>query len=77
MEEDVKRGDHFSGDPFSRMMFGSRAMDTNMENQPDLNSSNDYEELMNSIDQLVESAISLKPYFQKFYPMIEQLWKKK
>lgn len=77
MEEDEKRGDHFSGDPFTRMMFGSRAMDKNMENQPDQNSSNDYEELMNSIDQLVESAISLKPYFQKIYPMLEQLWKKK
>jgi hypothetical protein len=77
MEEDEKQGNHFSKDPFTRMMFGSRSVDTNIEKQPEQNSSIDYEELMNSIDQLVESAKSLKPYFQKIYPMLEQLWKKK
>jgi hypothetical protein len=77
MEEDEKRGNQFSEDPFTRMMFGSRTMDANTENQPDQNSAIDYDELMNSIDQLVESAKGLRPYFQKFYPMLEQLWKKK
>jgi hypothetical protein len=77
MEEDEKRGNHSSEDPFTKMMFGSRGVDTNIDNQLEQNSSIDYEELMDSIDQLVESAKSLKPYFQKLYPMIEQLWKKK
>jgi hypothetical protein len=77
MEEDEKRENHFSEDPFTRMMFGSRAMNPNIENQPDQSSSIDYEELMANIDSLVDSARSLKPFFQKFYPMIEHLWKKK
>jgi hypothetical protein len=77
MEEDEKRENQFSEDPFTKMMFGSRAVDTNNDHNPKQDSSIDYEELMNSIDQLFESAKSLKPYFQKFYPMIEQLWKKK
>lgn len=77
MEEDEKRENQLSEDPFTKMMFGSRAVDTNNDNHPKQDSSVDYEELMNSIDQIIESAKSLKPYLQKFYPIVEQLWKKK
>lgn len=36
-----------------------------------------YEELMANIDTLMVSVQNLKPLFQKVYPYIEQIWKKK
>lgn len=56
------------------MMFGSRS--SGPEKEPQQSSSIDYDDLMTNIDNLVESAKSLKPLFHKIYPIIEQLWKK-
>jgi hypothetical protein len=71
--EDVKKDNQVKADPFTRMMFGSRNEDKEtMYHQPSL----DFEELMVSIDTLIDSAKNLKPLFQKVLPVIEQLWKK-
>jgi hypothetical protein len=78
MDEEKQEESHYTEDPFSRMMFGSRANVTENVNQNDhqQNSSIDFDELMTNIDNLVESARGLKPLFHKIYPIIEQLWKK-
>jgi hypothetical protein len=74
MDDEKQRESQYTEDPFTRMMFGSKSNET--EKEPQQSSSIDYEELMTNIDNLVESARSLKPFFHKIYPVIEQLWKK-
>ncbi|MDN3015089.1 hypothetical protein PH210_02580 [Paenibacillus sp. BSR1-1] len=54
-------------------LFGNRNSLNSHQNQSDI----DYEQLMMSIDAIWESVQGLKPIFQKFYPLIQQFWKKK
>jgi hypothetical protein len=75
MDEDESRESQAAEDPFDMMMFGSRNKNTETENLPP-SSSVDYEELMENIDALFDSAKKLKPLFHKVFPVIEQLWKK-
>jgi hypothetical protein len=67
-------------DVWTSFMFGSgpRHPTNIQQNEPPANRSYiDYEELMGNIDTLVVSVRNLKPLFQKVYPYIEQIWKKK
>lgn len=74
------RYDH---DQFSEFMFGAgRGRKQNAElEQARFQQQNqtyiDYEQLMVSIDTLVESARNLKPLVQRFFPFLEKFWKKK
>ncbi len=71
-------------DRFSSLMFGpgrGRRQREHIHRQDGENyqqqSGVDYVELMGHIDALYESVQGLKPLFQKVYPVIEQLWKKR
>jgi hypothetical protein len=78
MEEDNKKQD--DRDRFTRLMFGSGGGNEKKVTQPTTDPSQasiDFDELMVNIDSLVESAKNLKPLFQKVYPLVEQIWKKK
>lgn len=78
-------GDHYvREDHFDRFMFGPargkqqgnphlRHQGRNQPEQPNI----DVDQLMMNIDTLVESVQNLRPLFQKVYPYIEQIWKKK
>jgi hypothetical protein len=80
MEEEKMETNQSSEDHFSQFMFGTKRKADQSEpsefetgTQPSIN----YEELMIHIDTLMESAKNLKPLFQKVYPFVEQIWKKK
>ncbi len=70
-------------DHFNRFMFGPSR--EKQQRNPRLHqgghqpeqSNIDVDQLMMNIDTLVESVQNLKPLFQKVYPYIEQIWKKK
>jgi hypothetical protein len=69
-----------SGDMFNQFMFGPGRKIESESLQPATNPDQhyiDYGELMVNIDTLMESVKNLKPLFEKAYPFIEQIWKKK
>lgn len=74
MEDNENKENHSSEDPVDMMMFGSRSREK--ENVIQQESAIDFNELMVNIDKLVESTKNLKPLFHKFYPIIQQWWKK-
>lgn len=79
-EPEKNEKEEWGHDPFTALMFGSRATDRHGRqiHQPAAQEQGiNYEELMLNIDKLMESAKGLKPLFQKIYPVIEQFWKKK
>ncbi|MGG1676589.1 hypothetical protein ACIFOT_12675 [Neobacillus sp. NRS-1170] len=79
--EDEKHHDRFTSFMFGprrpqherNQLFGNRHSQNSHQNQSDI----DYEQLMMNIDALWESIQGFKPLFQKFYPFIQQFWKKK
>jgi hypothetical protein len=75
--EEEHRTPH-SEDRLTEFMFGSRSTSND---QPEKNSEPqsyiDYEQMFVHIDDLMESARNLKPLFQKVFPFVEQIWKKK
>jgi hypothetical protein len=79
MDEEKMETAQNSEDRFSQFMFGTRRETENEPSeietgtQPSIN----YEEIMIHFDTLMESAKNLKPLFQKVYPFVEQIWKKK
>lgn len=79
--EDDKQINQEKTDRFTSLMFGSGRGQPKQTNQPEeplqQQSTIDYEELMGNIDSLMESLKGIKPLFQKVYPFIEQIWKKK
>jgi hypothetical protein len=80
MEEKQKLNEQTDGNRFNRLMFGSRRDHEKKDSQTAANQSQpsiDFEELIVNIDTLMESARNLKPLFQKAYPFVEQLLKKK
>lgn len=73
-------------DPFTALMFGhgrGRQGQGTVQHDPLFQHRQyqppniDYTEIMGHVDTLMESARGLKPLFQKIYPFVEQLWKKK
>ncbi|MBS4212156.1 hypothetical protein [Neobacillus rhizophilus] len=76
-------------DPFTALMFGHgrgrQGQETvqhdhlfqHPQHQPYQPPNIDYTEIMGHVDTLMESARGLKPLFQKIYPFVEQLLKKK
>ncbi|PFO06202.1 hypothetical protein COJ85_07640 [Bacillus sp. AFS076308] len=76
-----EREEQIKADRFTSLMFGPRTDNNGQRSQhhsePKQDSSIDYEALMTNIDTLVDSVRGLKPLFNKVYPFIEQLWKKK
>ncbi|PLS02936.1 hypothetical protein [Neobacillus cucumis] len=75
-EEQIKE------DRFNSLMFGPSRNNKGQrphhgEESRQNQSTIDYEELMMNIDSLVDSVRGLKPLFNKVYPHIQQLWKKK
>ncbi|WP_413302057.1 hypothetical protein AA0X95_23080 [Bacillus sp. 1P10SD] len=79
--EERKHDERKESDRFTSLMFGPGRQQPSRDHQtqesPRQQSTIDYEELMNNIDTLMESMKGFKPLFQKVYPYIEQLWKKK
>jgi len=69
-----------SGEKFNDFMFGpGRSMEAN-NTQPNENPNQhyiDYVEVMVNIDILMESVKNLRPLFDKVYPFIIQIWKRK
>jgi len=80
-ENQEEREEQIKEDRFNSLMFGPRSDNNGQRPQhhsaPKQDSSIDYEALMTNIDTLVDSVRGLKPLFNKVYPFIEQLWKKK
>jgi len=79
--EERKNEERKESDRFTSFMFGPGRHQPRQDHQTQepsrQQSTIDYEELMNNIDTLMESMKGFKPLFQKVYPYIEQLWKKK
>ncbi|MED3564285.1 hypothetical protein [Bacillus xiapuensis] len=77
LQEDARE----QGNLFDDFMFGSgRKGGLEPIHPPNTNNNPnylDYGELIVHLDTLVESARNLKPLLDKFYPFIEQIWKKK
>lgn len=78
--DDQKQDNESQGDRFSNFMFGGtrREEEERIEEQEFHSNQSfiNFEELMGSIDSLVESVQNLKPLFQKIFPFVEKIWKK-
>jgi hypothetical protein len=82
MEEQSKGNEHNnrSHDRFSSLMFGPRKNVERMvkkEGTKPNESSIDFSGLIENYDKLMDSVQNLKPLFNKAYPIVEKLWKKK
>lgn len=67
-------------DRFTQLMFGTGASERKREEAPQsqgLTNNVNYEEIMKSIDLLMDSAKQLKPLFNNISPMITKFFNKK